>query len=98
MNGRVLFRFWGWNNEVHVYEPYTATWTEPQIQVKGPMPAKSTRDPKIRFSTIGQIGDNTFFSVIVFLLQGRPPEPRASHASAILGSKGYICGGLVSGL
>ncbi|KAM9462332.1 kelch domain-containing protein 1-like [Clarias gariepinus] len=57
MNGRVLFRFWGWNNEVHVYEPYTATWTEPQIQ-------------------------------------GRPPEPRASHASAILGSKGYICGGL----
>ncbi|MCI4384162.1 hypothetical protein PGIGA_G00035570 [Pangasianodon gigas] len=56
-NGRVFFRFWGWNNEVHIFEPDSATWTEPQTQ-------------------------------------GQPPEPRASHASATLGSKGYICGGL----
>ncbi|XP_026887727.2 kelch domain-containing protein 1-like isoform X1 [Electrophorus electricus] len=55
--GDVLFRFWGWNNEVHVFEPDSATWTEPRTQ-------------------------------------GQPPEPRSSHASACLDSRGYICGGL----
>lgn len=28
-------------------------------------------------------------------LQGRPPAPRAAHAGATLGCKGYICGGRV---
>ncbi|TSK14614.1 Kelch domain-containing protein 1 [Bagarius yarrelli] len=56
-NGRVYFRYWGWNSEVHIFEPDSATWTKPQCQ-------------------------------------GIPPEPRAAHASATLGSKGYICGGL----
>ncbi|XP_076856282.1 kelch domain-containing protein 1-like isoform X3 [Brachyhypopomus gauderio] len=55
--GGMLFRFWGWNSEVHVFEPNTATWTEPHTQ-------------------------------------GWPPEPRSSHASACLDSRGYVCGGL----
>ncbi|KAI1896426.1 hypothetical protein AGOR_G00094650 [Albula goreensis] len=28
--GATLFRFWGWNNEVHVYDISTNTWSEPQ--------------------------------------------------------------------
>lgn len=36
-----------------------------------------------------------FPAVWIHFLQGQPPEPRASHASATLGHKGYICGGLV---
>ncbi|XP_036428871.1 kelch domain-containing protein 1-like isoform X1 [Colossoma macropomum] len=55
--GSEFFQFWGWNNEVYMFEPSSATWTEPQTQ-------------------------------------GQPPEPRSSHASATLGNKGYICGGL----
>lgn len=31
----------------------------------------------------------------VFVLKGRPPAPRAAHASATLGCRGYICGGRV---
>ncbi|XP_056446343.1 kelch domain-containing protein 1-like [Gadus chalcogrammus] len=50
--------YWGWNNEVHVFDPNHASWTEPQTN-------------------------------------GRPPAPRAAHASATLGSKGYVCGGRV---
>ncbi|XP_066521775.1 kelch domain-containing protein 1 [Hoplias malabaricus] len=57
MIGSEVFTFWGWNNEVHMFEPSLATWTEPQTQ-------------------------------------GQLPEPRCSHASATLGNKGYICGGL----
>lgn len=30
-----------------------------------------------------------------FCVQGRPPGPRAAHASAMLGCRGYICGGIV---
>ncbi|CAL8273543.1 unnamed protein product [Merluccius merluccius] len=50
--------YWGWNNEVHVFDPKHASWTEPQTN-------------------------------------GRPPAPRAAHASTTLGSKGYVCGGRV---
>ncbi|KAK2876635.1 hypothetical protein Q8A67_020731 [Cirrhinus molitorella] len=50
-------QYWGWNNEVHMFEPVSATWTEP-------------------------------------LTLGQQPEARASHASATLGHRGYICGGL----
>lgn len=32
--GSDLFQFWGWNNEVHMFEPVSATWTEPLTQVK----------------------------------------------------------------
>ncbi|XP_066550253.1 kelch domain-containing protein 1 isoform X2 [Amia ocellicauda] len=52
--------FLGWNNEVHVFDPSTVTWNEP---------------------------DTT----------GSPPAPRAAHACATLGSKGYVCGGRVGG-
>ncbi|XP_010902631.1 kelch domain-containing protein 1 [Esox lucius] len=55
--GTVSFRFWGWNNEVHVFDPSTVTWSEPETH-------------------------------------GLGPAPRASHASATLRDKGYICGGL----
>lgn len=30
-----------------------------------------------------------------FCVQGRAPAPRAAHASATLGGRGYICGGRV---
>ncbi|XP_043088341.1 kelch domain-containing protein 1 isoform X2 [Puntigrus tetrazona] len=50
--------FWGWNNEVHEFDPKRSSWTEPQ----------------------------TF---------GRAPAPRAAHASATIGSKGYVCGGRI---
>ncbi|XP_023684317.1 kelch domain-containing protein 1 isoform X1 [Paramormyrops kingsleyae] len=50
--------FWGWNNEVHVFDSRTNTWSEPPTQ-------------------------------------GILPAPRAAHASATLGNKGYICGGRV---
>ncbi|XP_023654060.1 kelch domain-containing protein 1-like isoform X1 [Paramormyrops kingsleyae] len=55
--GNALFRFWGWNNEVHVYDPCSNTWTEPHTT-------------------------------------GSSPTPRAAHASATLGSRGYVCGGM----
>lgn len=32
--GSEFFQFWGWNNEVQMFEPESATWTEPQTQVK----------------------------------------------------------------
>ncbi|XP_019962343.2 kelch domain-containing protein 1-like isoform X1 [Paralichthys olivaceus] len=57
MIGDTLFRCWGWNNEVNVFDTHTATWTMPETQ--GPAPA-----------------------------------PRGCHASALLGSKGYISGGV----
>ncbi|XP_050989768.1 kelch domain-containing protein 1 isoform X1 [Labeo rohita] len=50
--------FWGWNNEIHEFDPEISRWTEPQ----------------------------TF---------GRAPAPRAAHASATIGSKGYVCGGRI---
>uniref|UniRef100_A0A671V448 Kelch domain-containing protein 1-like n=1 Tax=Sparus aurata TaxID=8175 RepID=A0A671V448_SPAAU len=50
--------FWGWNNEVHVFDPVHEGWSEPKTH-------------------------------------GRPPAPRAAHASATVGCRGYICGGRV---
>ncbi|XP_063749465.1 kelch domain-containing protein 1-like isoform X2 [Eleginops maclovinus] len=35
--GDILFRCWGWNNEVSVYEPHTAMWSMPET--RGPAPA-----------------------------------------------------------
>ncbi|KAK5857566.1 hypothetical protein PBY51_010803 [Eleginops maclovinus] len=50
--------FWGWNNEVHIFDPMQASWSQPQTK-------------------------------------GRTPDPRAAHASATIGHRGYICGGRV---
>ncbi|XP_064185979.1 kelch domain-containing protein 1 isoform X4 [Anguilla rostrata] len=50
--------FWGWNNEVHIFNPSTASWSEPHTH-------------------------------------GLAPAPRAAHAGATLGSRGYVCGGRV---
>ncbi|XP_029934176.1 kelch domain-containing protein 1-like [Myripristis murdjan] len=55
--GNTLFRCWGWNNEVSVFDIHTATWSMPETQ--GPTPA-----------------------------------PRGFHATAVLGNKGFISGGL----
>ncbi|KAM9336264.1 kelch domain-containing protein 1-like [Symphorus nematophorus] len=55
--GNALFRCWGWNNEVNVFNTQTATWSMPET--RGPVPA-----------------------------------PRGCHASALLGNKGYISGGV----
>ncbi|KAJ8414295.1 hypothetical protein AAFF_G00051650 [Aldrovandia affinis] len=30
--GTTLFRFWGWNNEVHAYDLRTNTWSQPQTR------------------------------------------------------------------
>lgn len=49
---------WGWNNEVHMFDPTAAVWKVPPTC-------------------------------------GRAPAPRAAHASATLGHKGYVCGGRV---
>ncbi|MCI4382879.1 hypothetical protein PGIGA_G00019880 [Pangasianodon gigas] len=50
--------FWGWNSEVHVFDPGSKGWTEPQTL-------------------------------------GHAPAPRAAHASATIGNKGYVCGGRI---
>uniref|UniRef100_A0A3P9A874 Kelch domain containing 1 n=1 Tax=Esox lucius TaxID=8010 RepID=A0A3P9A874_ESOLU len=50
--------YWGWNNEVHMFDPTSARWCEPHTS-------------------------------------GHSPEPRAAHASATLGNKGYIYGGRI---
>ncbi|XP_062299094.1 kelch domain-containing protein 1-like [Scomber scombrus] len=36
--GNTLFRFWGWNNEVHVYDIHTSTWSTPQTRGPAPSP------------------------------------------------------------
>ncbi|XP_028264501.1 kelch domain-containing protein 1-like isoform X2 [Parambassis ranga] len=35
--GDTLFRCWGWNNEVNVFDTHTATWSQPET--RGPAPA-----------------------------------------------------------
>ncbi|XP_054609066.1 kelch domain-containing protein 1-like [Dunckerocampus dactyliophorus] len=57
--GDTLFRCWGWNNEVNVFDTHTTTWSVPETQ--GPVPTH-----------------------------------RGCHASAVVGSKGYVCGGVES--
>ncbi|XP_019728159.1 kelch domain-containing protein 1 [Hippocampus comes] len=49
---------WGWNNEVHMFDPTQSSWGQPQTH-------------------------------------GRAPAPRAAQACAMLGNRGYICGGRV---
>lgn len=40
-----------------------------------------------------------FYNKMVFsFVQGSAPSPRGCHASALLGNKGYISGGVVSSL
>ncbi|XP_058477817.1 kelch domain-containing protein 1-like [Solea solea] len=36
--GDTTFRFWGWNNEVNVFDTRTATWTVPETQGSAPTP------------------------------------------------------------
>ncbi|KAM6897618.1 kelch domain-containing protein 1-like [Xenentodon cancila] len=55
--GDTLFRCWGWNNEVNVFDTHSATWSMPGTQ-------------------------------------GSAPAPRGCHASALLGNKGYVTGGV----
>ncbi|XP_077406107.1 kelch domain-containing protein 1-like [Vanacampus margaritifer] len=57
--GDVLFRCWGWHNEVNVFDTFTSTWSVPETK-------------------------------------GKPPVPRGCHASAVVGNKGYVCGGVES--
>lgn len=80
--------FWGWNNEVHIFNPAEAGWSEPKTHVR----------------LILVLFDITIYNynviAIVFYragycVQGRAPAPRAAHASATLGHRGYICGGRV---
>nr|XP_057934213.1 kelch domain-containing protein 1-like isoform X2 [Doryrhamphus excisus] len=57
--GDTLFRCWGWNNEVNVFDTHTTTWSVPETQ-------------------------------------GPAPTHRGCHASAVVGNKGYVCGGVES--
>lgn len=103
--------FWGWNNEVHIFDPMQASWSEPKTHVSQLKSDSSfytlntkhltsyLRD-KWKFSsfwksvkTISKIL-RWFFSDR-FCVQGRAPAPRAAHAGATLGCRGYICGGRV---
>ncbi|KAJ8245944.1 hypothetical protein GJAV_G00261970 [Gymnothorax javanicus] len=36
--GTTVYRFWGWNNEVHVFDLSTNTWTEPRTHGVRPKP------------------------------------------------------------
>ncbi|XP_054455205.1 kelch domain-containing protein 1-like [Anoplopoma fimbria] len=36
--GSALFRCWGWNNEVNVFDTHTATWSTPETQGPAPTP------------------------------------------------------------
>ncbi|XP_077415940.1 kelch domain-containing protein 1-like [Vanacampus margaritifer] len=49
---------WGWNNEVHIFDPTQSSWSRPKTH-------------------------------------GQAPAPRAAQACAMLGNRGYICGGRV---
>lgn len=82
MIGNTLFRCWGWNNEVNVFDTRTAAWSVPEIRVgtTGPPPS----------------GDLQTLKKCQTVLQGPLPTPRGCHASAVLGNKGYIAGGVVS--
>ncbi|XP_044292378.1 kelch domain-containing protein 1 isoform X3 [Varanus komodoensis] len=51
--------FWGWHNDVHVFDTTLQAWYQPTIK------------------------------------QGVPPQPRAAHACAVLGNKGFVFGGRV---
>lgn len=31
--GNPFFRFWGWNNEVYVFDTLTSAWSEPETHV-----------------------------------------------------------------
>ncbi|XP_007886546.2 kelch domain-containing protein 1 isoform X1 [Callorhinchus milii] len=50
--------FWGWNCEIHVFDPSIQIWYQPTTK-------------------------------------GMPPRPRAAHACAVLGNKGYLFGGRI---
>ncbi|KAJ8364496.1 hypothetical protein SKAU_G00133270 [Synaphobranchus kaupii] len=49
--GTMLFRFWGWNNEVHVFDPRTNTWSEPQMHGIPPKPRAAHSS-----ATLGRMG------------------------------------------
>lgn len=49
--GATLFRFWGWNNEVHVFDLRTNTWSEPQTHGVPPKPRASHSS-----ATLGRMG------------------------------------------
>lgn len=88
--------FWGWNNEVHVFDPMNSSWSEPKTNVS----KKIFFEMRITAYWMGC--EAFFFSQILegfysggLCMQGRAPAPRAAHASATLGHRGYICGGRV---
>lgn len=76
--------FWGWNNEVHVFDPVKGSWAEPQTHVSA---SWTTLHPAVR--------EGFRPEPFCFLQQGRPPAPRAAHAGTTLGRRGYVCGGRV---
>ncbi|XP_029954006.1 kelch domain-containing protein 1-like [Salarias fasciatus] len=55
--GDTLFRCWGWNSEVVVFDIHSSTWSKPETR-------------------------------------GSAPSARGCHASALLGNRGYLSGGV----
>ncbi|XP_070775924.1 kelch domain-containing protein 1-like [Enoplosus armatus] len=40
--------FWGWNNEVHIFDPMQASWSEPQTHGRAPAPRAAHASATIR--------------------------------------------------
>lgn len=69
-----------------VFDINAATWTKPETRV---------RHLHLPLLTPGGQRQNGFDRVSIDY-QGQPPRPRSQHASATLGNRGYVSGGVVS--
>lgn len=44
--GNTLFRCWGWNNEVNVFDTHEAAWSSPEVRV-GMKPPTQQQPPNV---------------------------------------------------
>lgn len=55
----------------------------------------NVRETMLYWKYVKTISKSTDYFCDCFCVQGRTPDPRAAHASATIGKRGYICGGRV---
>ncbi|XP_073725919.1 kelch domain-containing protein 2 [Misgurnus anguillicaudatus] len=72
----------GWNNHIHVLDLETLTWTQP-----------ITKGKHLTNSSIIITFNGLVLTVCTVCGQGNAPSPRAAHACATLGNRGYVFGG-----
>lgn len=91
--GNGLYRCWGWNNHVSVFDTGTAAWSAPQVQVSktGIHFCLLFYFPFLPRHTAGR----SDASVLTPPSQGAAPSPRCYQASALLVNTGFVCGGQV---